>query len=157
MAKNTVLVTAVALTFYGSLLVAQVTGPNFSGTWVLDPAASGQRADLQVKRIVQHDQQTIAVTHSVAGSAHPTTTWTFGGRPAVQDETDGSTTSMAVSWQDSDLVFAGSRKAPTGAVGPVREVWRLDPDGKTLTVARTMAMGGTEFRATMVFRRDPGQ
>jgi outer membrane protein assembly factor BamB len=144
----------------------QAGAPDLSGTWKLDelrsriaaaaglPALIGSGAP-GVLHITQPANGTVIVESQIneshsrlyAPGAKTTTPVTVG--PA------GSVT-MTTRWKDGTLVSEGTREAasgPTKLVSGVKEVFRLSPDGRELTIEVATNTEGAAHASTLVYTR----
>jgi outer membrane protein assembly factor BamB len=144
----------------------QADAPDLSGTWKLDesrsridaaaglPALIGSGAP-GVLHITQPANGTVIVESQIneshsrlyAPGAKTTTPVTVG--PA------GSVT-MTTRWKDGTLVSEGTREAasgPTKLVSGVKEVFRLSPDGRELTIEVATNTEGAAHASTLVYTR----
>lgn len=131
------------LTLASATLVAQ--SPDFSGTWVLDPAKSQVVATAGFTGLISAGApSTLHITQPANGAvvvesqvneAH-VRIYKPGGQtstPAGQ----GGTVTMTTKWEGRALVSEGAMKAPNGDTTAVREVLSVSADGKVLTVQIT--------------------
>ena len=135
---------------------AQAAHPDYSGTWVLDPAQSqGQMvpqkmtlkitqapADLSVDRTQtgQMGEITSQMKYAIDGSTSKNTL-TMGGNPV-----DVST---VVTWEGDSPVLTSAMKFGDNDAHSV-EKWALADGGKKLTITRKIDAGGQEFGNTLV-------
>jgi hypothetical protein len=135
---------------------AQAAHPDYSGTWVLDPAQSqGQMvpqkmtlkitqapADLSVDRTQtgQMGEVTSQMKYALDGSTSKNTL-TMGGNPV-----DVST---VVTWEGDSPVLTSAMKFGDNDAQSV-EKWALGDGGKKLTITRKINAGGQEFGNTLV-------
>lgn len=139
-----------------AVALAQAAHPDYSGTWVLDPAQSqGQMvpqkmtlkitqapADLSVDRTQtgQMGEITSQMKYALDGSTSKNTL-TMGGNPV-----DVST---VVTWEGDSPVLTSAMKFGDNDAHSV-EKWALADGGKKLTITRKIDAGGQEFGNTLV-------
>jgi hypothetical protein len=144
------------LTVAPAVARAQATHPDYSGTYVLDPAQSeGQMvpqkmslkitqtpADFTVDRTQtsQMGESTSQMKYALDGSASKNTL-NMGGNPV-----DVST---IVTWEGASPVITSSMKFGGNDAQSV-EKWSLAPDGKKLNIDRKISAGGQEFTNKLV-------
>ena len=132
------------------------THPDYSGTYVLDPAQSvGERlpqkmtlkitqtpAGLTIDRAqtTQMGESTTQMKYALDGSASKNTL-NMGG-----NSVDVST---VVTWEGASPVLTSSMKFGENDAQSV-EKWSLDPDGKKLSIDRKISAGGQEFTNKLV-------
>jgi hypothetical protein len=127
--------------------------PDLSGTWKLDversrPPAGPALAGLigagapAVLHITQSANGTLTVESQINQSharlyvpRGPTTTPVFVGL--------SGTITMASRWEGRALIAEGRLQSAAGMVTPVREVFTLGADGRTLTIDVTVGDGGS--------------
>ena len=135
---------------------AAATHPDYSGTYVLDPAQSvGERlpekmtlkitqtpAGLTIDRAqtTQMGESTTQMKYALDGSASKNTL-NMGG-----NSVDVST---VVTWEGASPVLTSSMKFGENDAQSV-EKWSLDPDGKKLSIDRKISAGGQEFTNKLV-------
>jgi hypothetical protein len=135
---------------------AQAAHPDYSGTYVLDPAQSeGQMvpqkmslkitqtpAGLTVDRTMtnQMGESTAQLKYALDGSASKNTL-NMGGNPV-----DVST---VVTWAGASPVLTSSMKFGDNDAQSV-ETWSLTDDGKKLNITRKISAGGQEFANKLV-------
>ncbi len=147
--------------FHASPVAAQT--PNFSGTWVLDEAASliTSAAGLGTLGAVGTPGR-LHITHAANGDLALQSEWNTsearvyrpGGDTIIPVGPD-DTLRVSADWNDAVLVAEGRR--PTAAGGStilgVRRAFSLSGDGGTLTIEATTATADEDATSTMVYTR----
>jgi hypothetical protein len=132
--------------------------PDYSGTWELDPAKSDfgpQPAPARMVMRVRHagaQLQIVGEASTGAGERRDSVLYTLGG-PAVTHDVANvgpSTTSAAV---EGGRIVTRSTIRTQGAEIPVSSRWALAPDGKVLTVSRTVTTPMGEMTMQLVFNK----
>jgi type IV secretion system protein VirB10 len=130
------------------LLHAADPDRDFSGKWVLDPAASDTRSLEAVETsltISQGDAGILCSTGSVQWS------YALDGSETRKLIGDESRSSVA-RWEGAALVINTLIQAPQNYT--VLERWTLSSDRATLTITRQVIRAGAETEGTLVFHRD---
>jgi hypothetical protein len=143
-----------------ALLASAQDKPNFSGTWVLDIAASdfGQfpTPDSQVE-VIEHHEPNIKLTRTMKSEAIP------GGGGTIQrsyttdgkenkDESGPRPMTSTSNWEKSALVTLTKIEIPDGKM-EIKESWLMAPDGKQMTVTREFNGPMGESAQKLVFNR----
>lgn len=152
---------------FGAVLLALVVTtaqaqPQFTGTWVLDPAQSQlpqrgghgkgtagtpQGQPPQVKLIVEQQGNTLKATRSVAHGTREramSETYVIDGTERTEQTPRGGSSVTKATLGGDRLVVNTSHTQPAREQGqPARtfareSVWTLSPDGRTLTIDTTM-------------------
>ncbi|MFL5619192.1 MAG: hypothetical protein ACJ79A_12475 [Gemmatimonadaceae bacterium] len=135
---------------------APAAHPDYSGTYVLDPAQSEgqmlpQKMTLKITQTpaaltldrtqtTQMGESTSQMKYTLDGSASKNTL-NMGGNPV-----DVST---VVTWEGASPVLTSSMKFGDNDAQSV-EKWSLAPDGKKLSIDRKISAGGQEFTNKLV-------
>lgn len=152
--------TTLALCFHLTLavIVPPVAPPDFSGTWVRDPARSdalpptekAKAGDKEVIMTVVQEGDALRV-ETRWGDTRPTRReYKVDGKPNSMRNPEGGDISYSASWEGEKLVIMSSRlvATPFGEVEiQTEEEWSLSEDGKTLTIT-TRNLGGFSAQVT---------
>jgi hypothetical protein len=149
-----------SLAAVASPLAAQGAHPNFAGKWTLDPASvagNPMMPSAMVLALVQDDK-----TINIDSDA----TTTMGEQKTKQLlNLDGSPTKNTISAGGTDFEFTSvvAWDGPALVVTTKAEVqgqqlqqidrWSLEPDGKTLTMARGLSIAGQSMDMKLVFKK----
>jgi hypothetical protein len=151
---------AFALAVIASPLAAQGAHPNFGGKWTLDPAGSPASPMMPsaMTVTVTQDDKTINV-ESVA-------TTPMGDQKTTQlINLDGSSTTNTINGGGTDVVLTSTAAWDGAALvvttkaevqgQPLQQTdrWSLDPDGKTLSMARGLNIAGQSMDMKLVFKK----
>lgn len=140
---------------------AQDAKPNLSGTWNLDVARSdfgGGPAPESIVHVIEHKdpQLKIATTQKTPqGEISNTRVLTTDGKDNVNKmrtmmgEQDVTSTT---SWTGKTLAVAFALDIQGNAI-TINETWDLAPDGKVLTVSRTIHTGQGDVGQKFVFNK----
>lgn len=147
----------------GSTSGAQSPQPHFSGSWSLDVEKStqGPAVPSALKMDIKLNGSVLEV-HRVAttpnGDSEASFKYKTDGTPSTNQVKQGPMQFDArsiVAWKGELLAF--DTKIVAGEQEVVqRETWALSPDGATLTIKRSMTVGGQEVEATLVLNRTQG-
>jgi hypothetical protein len=132
------------------------TRPDYSGTYVLDPAQSeGQMVPTKMTLKIAQAPAALTVERTITGQMGETTS-------QVKYALDGSTSkntinvgqnpvevSTVVTWDGPSPVLSSSMQAG-GGDAQIVEKWSLGDGGKKLTVDRKISAGGQEFTNKLV-------
>jgi hypothetical protein len=132
------------------------TRPDYSGTYVLDPAQSeGQMVPTKMTLKIAQAPAALTVERTITGQMGETTS-------QVKYALDGSTSkntinvgqnpvevSTVVTWDGASPVLSSSMQAG-GGDAQIVEKWSLGDGGKKLTVDRKISAGGQEFTNKLV-------
>ena len=145
---------SLGLTLLALTPLAAQKGPNLSGTWVmaLDKSDFGplpapqQRSDVIVhKEPSITDKRTVT---SASGVVTSTLVYAVDGKPYV-NHIGGIDVTSVLKWDGPVLVMESTLTTPQGTF-PVVDRFTLSADGKTLTQARTLDLGGQKASQTIV-------
>lgn len=136
--------------------VAQSPVPNLSGTWTLVAERSSfgpfpapkSRTD-----VIEHAEPRLLIKRTVVFE-QPTTSdlvYAIDGKPHKNTTALGEMTST-LQWEGQTLVMVSSVSTPDGDAY-ITDRFSLSPDGKTMTVARTISAGGQDVPQTMIFAK----
>jgi hypothetical protein len=135
----------------------------FVGQWVLDTARStkGPAVPPALTMHVRADGAALVVrrvAETPAGPSDVSFTYATDGSASVNRFTQGGAELQATTttaWDGPTLAFDTRIQTPAEQVQQ-KDRWTLSPDGRELTVARMLAVGGQELVMTLVLRRQPG-
>ena len=148
-----------------ALSITAQSKANFSGTWLLDRSKSDiqqmrNMADAQhagLTMVVDQQGNTLHVTRTfkIEGEARQEAhTYKTDGTETTNTGLRGESVATKANWDGDQLVILSTRKVSM----LVREVtveskgiWRLSPDGKTLTIEGTIHAPRGEQRMRLVF------
>lgn len=140
-----VLVTVLGLTI--SLRAAD-PDRDFSGKWVLDPAASSTRSIEPVETSLTISQGDAGILCST-GSAQ----WSYAlDGSETRKRIGGESRNSVVKWEGSALLINTLVSGPPDYT--VMDRWVLSRDHSTLTITRQMIQASGEVNGTLVFRRE---
>ena len=137
--------------------------PDFSGTWVLDEAASRvtSKAGLGALGAVGTPER-LHITHAANGDLALQSEWNTSearlyrpGNDTVIPVGPDDTMRVAARWDGAMLVAEGSRPAAGGGstIMGVRRTLALSADGGTLTIEATSTTADGDDTSTMVYNR----
>ncbi len=133
--------------------------PDFSGTWVLqiDKSDFGPMPAPQSRTdVIEHKGATLTIRRSAVsplGLIEATLTYGIDGKPYTNTAGPTTTTSR-LKWEGQVLVMEGTLSTAQGDAAFV-DRWSLSADGKTLTQARTINVGGDQVVQTLVMAKKP--
>jgi len=137
-------------------LTAQ-SAPNFSGTWIFNPAQSrnlGMMAELQDTVTIEQTSSQITITdHSTMRGQSSTREVRFdlAGKPTANAGPMGDQNETVAKWQDGKLVVTWTADGAVAGTKVVRtETRALSPDGRTMTVE---SVRGSTAPLVMVFEK----
>jgi len=151
---------AFAFAIMASPLASQGAHPNFSGTWTLDPAAStaGPMTPPAMSAVVTQTDKTINVESDATtpvGEQKSTQTINLDGSPS-KNTIDGGGQSIdlttTATWEGETLVVTQKAQVQGQDLQQV-DRWTLQPDGKTLKMARSLSIAGQSLDVNLVFKK----
>ena len=133
--------------------------PNLSGTWELDASQSNfgmmpppQKATV----VIEHQEPTLKVTRTTVtarGERTTSETFTTDGKESKNAGPMGNEYTSVLKW-DGVVLTNTSKRQMQGNEIDISERWTVAPDGKTLTIARTvqsaMMPGPMEMKEVLV-------
>jgi hypothetical protein len=132
--------------------------PDFSGTWVLDPASVADARPgaanpnaAKVEIVIRQTKATLSVDRR-SGDRVETASHNLDGTESVNKLPSGNEKKSRSSWVGSTLVTTSSTEMG-GTIVPSTEVFSLSPDGKVLTIDVTMRMATREVKRKLVYRK----
>jgi hypothetical protein len=144
-----------------AVFCAAADTPNFSGIWKMDPARSDfgpQTAPQSAEYVIRHVGATVAFNYTQDGR-----TVRVDLIPDNEERITSSTDETAVwtkcYWSGSVLVIESREKrrfgnqASTGVSWTSN--WTLSPDGKELTIEKTIHTEDGEFKQKVLFVKQP--
>ncbi|HTE43856.1 MAG TPA: hypothetical protein VK636_01320 [Gemmatimonadaceae bacterium] len=149
---------AFALTALASPLVAQ-SHPDFSGKWVMDPkTAEGQMAPSAMTMSATQDAKTLKIESAatmMGAEQKSDATVNLDGSPSKHtvNTPNGPLELTSVSkWDGATLVVTTTADVGGQALESI-ERYTLEADGKTLRVARHVALAGQTFESKLAFTK----
>lgn len=145
---------SLALTLLALTPLAAQKVPDLSGTWVmaLDKSDFGPMPAPQTRTdVIVHQEPSITDKRTIVlGNGETTSTLVYAvdGKPHVNHIGDLEATSI-LKWDGPVLVMESTLKSPQGEATVV-DRFTLSADGKTLTQARTLNIGGQQATQTIV-------
>lgn len=153
------IVCALATVIVAAPAVAHAQAPHvsFAGTWVLDAGKSDSSplVPTGVKYVVTDSAGRINIWHEIAGTPTPnvgTLSFTTDGKPTTSRITtsagpvDATTTGT---WA-GDTLRVKNAFSISGTDVVQTDAWTLSPDGKSITLARSVLAGGQPLAAKLV-------
>lgn len=139
---------------------ASAQAPDFSGTWVLDPAKSTVAATAGITGLIASGAPaTLHITQPANGTlvieSQINTAHARIYKPGKQTSTpagQGGAVTMATKWDGRSLVSEGALKAPNGDTTTLKEVVALSADGRVLTIEVNTA-AKEKAASTLVYTR----
>lgn len=128
--------------------------PNLSGTWIMQADKSdfgpiggpSSRTD-----VIEHQEPRLTIKRTVvsaAGETASTLVYAVDGKP-YKNTAGPSELTSTLKWDGQVLVMVTLTTLPQGEV-TITDRYTLSADGKTLTQARTLSLGGQEAAQTIV-------
>jgi hypothetical protein len=152
--KSLILFAAVAI-FLLWQAPARASNPNLSGEWKLNLAKSDYGkfpAPIGVTRKIDDDgSKLVSITTQKGAQGEVTSklTYTTDGKESV-NEVAGAQAKGTAQWIGGMLIIESSREFQ-GATLKQKEIWRLSPDGKVLTVDARVSIPNGEFDVKQIF------
>ena len=144
---------AVVFVFLGAPVRA--AEPNLSGEWKLNLAKSDYGkfpTPLSVTRKIDHNGSKLVFATTQKGTQGDVTSklaYTTDGSESVNEVAGGQSKGTA-QWIGGMLIIESSRVFQ-GATLKQKEIWRLSPDGKVLTIDSHVSIPNGEFDVKQVF------
>jgi hypothetical protein len=134
--------------------------PDYSGTYVLDPAQSdqGQMTPTKLTMAIVQTPASIVVDRAQANAMGESTaklTYALDGSTSKNQISAGGNMvdiSTVVTWEGDSPVFTNAMKFGDQDVQSV-DKWSLSDGGKKLTLNRTFNMGGQEMASKLVLNK----
>ena len=133
--------------------------PDFSGHWVLNPAASeGMGMPQSMTMQITQDEKTLKVDRaevSQMGTQSQTLNYTLDGTSAKNTVSGNGMTldlNTTSAWQGSVLQFTTTADVAGQAFTQV-DHWSLDPDGKTLHITSDVSVAGQSATIKLAFAK----
>lgn len=155
-------VLATALTLLAAATPAQSRAqgvPDLSGTWklVTDQSDFGPMLAPQSRTdVIDHKEPKLNIKRTVvtgAGETSSSLVYAIDNTP-YKNMAGGQEITSTLKWEAQTLVMASTLATGQGDVG-INDRITLSSDGKTLTMARTLSLGGQELAQKMVFAKQP--
>ena len=137
-----VVAAAVALAVAPMAVRAQ-QAPNLSGTWELDVAQSSfgmMQAPTKGTMVIEHQEPALKVVNTQTtprGERTSTSSYTTDGKESKNTGGMGNEVVSTLKWEGAVLTNA-SKMQMQGSDVSVAEKWSVSPDGKLLTIDRTV-------------------
>ena len=135
---------------------AATAHPDYSGTYVLDPAQSeGQMVPQKMTLKITQTPAGLTLDRTQTNQMGESTSqmkYTLDGAPSKNTLTMGGNSvdvSTVVTWEGASPVLTSSMKFGENDAQSV-EKWSLAPDGKKLSIDRKISAGGQEFTNKLV-------
>jgi hypothetical protein len=134
---------------------ARAAEPNLSGDWKLNLAKSDYGkfpTPISVTRKIDHTGSKLIFSTTQKGAQGEVTSklaYTTDGSESVNEVAGGQSKGTA-QWIGGMLIIESSREFQ-GATLKQKEIWRLSPDGKVLTVDAHVSIPNGEFDVKQVF------
>ena len=151
--KKTLIAAAALFLAWG--VPAKAAEPNLSGEWKLNLAKSDYGkfpTPISVTRKIDHiGSKLISITtqKGTQGDVTSKLTYTTDGKESVNEVAGGQSKGTA-QWIGGMLIVESSREFQ-GAMLKQKEIWRLSPDGKVLTIDSHVSIPNGEFDVKQVF------
>ena len=129
--------------------------PNLSGEWKLNLAKSDYGkfpTPISVTRKIDHTGSKLVSTTTQKGPQGDVTsklTYTTDGKESVNEVAGGQSKGTA-QWIGGMLIIESGREFQ-GATLKQKELWRLSPDGKVLTIDSHVSIPNGEFDVKQIF------
>jgi hypothetical protein len=153
--KNLIPVLAIAALFLASDAPARAAELNLSGEWKLNLAKSDYGkfpTPISVTRKIDHNGSKLVFTTTQKGTQGDVTSklaYTTDGSESVNEVAGGQSKGTA-QWIGGMLIIESSRVFQ-GATLKQKEIWRVSPDGKVLTIDSHVSIPNGEFDVKQVF------
>jgi hypothetical protein len=153
--KKTLIPLAAATVFLLSCGAAKAAEPNLSGEWKLNLAKSDYGkfpTPISVTRKIDHTGSKLVFSTTQKGTQGDVTSklaYTTDGSESV-NEVGGGQSKGTAQWVGGMLIVESSREFQ-GATLKQKEIWRLSPDGKVLTIDSHVSIPNGEFDVKQVF------
>jgi len=148
---------ATFLTAAPAAVQAQAHHANFTGTWVLDAGRSDSSPLVPsgVKYVITDSAGRITLGREMTtgqGTAAGTLTFTTDGKPttATLPSSAGPVEATTTATWAGDTLNVKSAFAVSGTDVVQTDSWTLAPDGKSITLARSVVAGGQPLGAKLV-------
>ena len=155
MKKRLIPLAAAAAVFLLFGAPAKAAEPNLSGDWKLNLAKSDYGkfpTPISVTRKIDHNGSKLILTTTQRGPQGEVTsklTYTTDGKESVNEVAGGQSKGTA-QWIGGMLIIESSREFQ-GATLKQKEIWRLSPDGKVLTIDSHVIIPNGEFDVKQFF------
>lgn len=160
MRRSIVSALATFLTAVPAALHAQAHHANFTGTWVLDAGKSDNSplVPTGVKYVITDSAGRITLGREMTtgqGTATRTLTFTTDGKPttATLPSSAGPVEATTTATWAGETLNVKSAFAVSGTDVVQTDAWTLSPDGRSITLARTVVAGGQPLGAKLVLVR----
>jgi hypothetical protein len=144
-----------AAVFLLSCALAQAAEPNLSGEWKLNlPKSDYGKFPTPIsvtRKIDDNGLKLVSITtqKGTQGEVTSKLTYTTDGKESVNEVAGGQSKGTA-QWIGGMLIIESSREFQSATLKQ-KEIWRLSPDGKVLTVDAHVSIPNGEFDVKQVF------
>ena len=155
MKKSLLLFLASAAVFLLSEAHVRAAEPNLSGEWKLNIAKSDYGkfpTPISVARKIDHNGSKLILATTQKGpqgEVNSKLVYTTDGKDSI-NEVAGGQSKGAAQWIGGMLIIESSREYQ-GATLKQKEIWKLSPDGKVLTIDSRVSIPNGEFDVKQVF------
>ena len=151
---------AFAFAVMASPLASQGAHPNFAGKWTLDPANStaGPMTPTAMSLAITQDDKTVNVESDATtsiGEQKASQVINLDGSPTKNTVTGGDQSidlTSTAAWEGETLVVTTKAQVQGQDLQQV-DRWTLEPDGKTLDMARSLNIAGQSLDVKLVFKK----
>ena len=154
--SSALLLTALVVAPVVARAQAAAAHPDYSGTYVLDPAQSeGQMLPQKMTLKIAQTPADLTLERTQTSQMGESTShmkYTLDGAPSKNTLTMGGNSvdvSTVVTWESASPVLTSSMKFGENDAQSI-EKWSLAPDGKKLSIERKINAGGQEFGNKLV-------
>ena len=132
--------------------------PDFSGTWVLDPASAvdaragaANAPPKKVEIVVRQTGTTLSIDRK-SGDRIETAVHHLDGTESVNKLPSGKEKKSTSTWVGSTLVITSSTDMGTSTV-PSTEIFSLSPNGRVMTIDVTLRTPGREIKRKLIYNK----
>lgn len=153
---TTVAVAAAALVAVAPSAARAQQAPNLSGTWEMDAAQSDfgmMPGPTKSTLVIEHKDpalKVVATQVTPRGERTATNSYTTDGKESKNTGGMGNEVVSTLKWDGAVLTNAAKTQMQ-GAEVAINERWTVGPDGKTLTIARTVQSPMGEMQMKVVY------
>lgn len=143
-------------------LYGQTERPDFSGKWIMDAAKSeqGPLTPQTMSYIIQQKGSQITADRTIttpSGESTAHLVFEIDGKPWKNEWKQGAMSVVGLStlsWENTTLIIKTLISADGQEVQQM-DRWTLGPDGKTVTIQRSIEAGGQSLTAKVVMTKAP--
>jgi hypothetical protein len=153
--RSLIPVLAAVAVFLLSGALARAANPDLSGEWKLNLAKSDYgKFPIPIsvtRKIDDNGSKLVSITTQKGAQGQVTSklTYTTDGKESV-NEVAGAQSKGTAQWIGGMLIIESSREFQ-GATLKQKEIWRLSPDGKVLTIDAHVSIPNGEFDVKQIF------